>query len=399
MKYDFLKVKEAILFNTQEVLPGDQNQLDQELEFLVNEANKSGEEIKHYIGFEISGKIHLGTGFCTALKIKKLQEAGIRCQIFLANYHTWLNEKLDGKKETISEIQKVYFQPVFEEVCKLVDCDSTKLDFINGEDLYKHTNDRGMTYLDFMMKVAKNLTLSRVSKSITVTGKKEGEAVSFGILCYPVMQVADAFFMQSHIVHAGMDQRKCHVLMREVAKDMDEEFELKINNQKIKPIVVHHNLLLSFGINSSDVEKRMSTENEDELKMSKSKPNSAIWVHDSVEEITSKINQAYCPMPNKDMDILQNMEVQKFNPILVLCKYLIFPADLILEVSRPEKFGGDKKYHNYQELENDYLESRLHPMDFKNSVAMCLIDWLRPVRDYIDNNPSGLQRLVEIQSK
>jgi tyrosyl-tRNA synthetase len=120
------------------------------------------------------------------------------------------------------------------------------------------------------------------------------------------MQVADAFFLQAHIVHAGIDQRKCHVLMREVALNMDEGFGLKIGEQNIKPIATHHKLLLSLGVSSSDVQKRMSTEITEELKMSKSKPDSAIWVHDSKEEIDRKLKKAYCPMMDKDLNDQEN---------------------------------------------------------------------------------------------
>ncbi|NJS40937.1 hypothetical protein HC766_00895 [Candidatus Gracilibacteria bacterium] len=106
MLYSLAKLKEAILFNTVEVLPTNNNQLDEELELLISKANSSGELIKHYIGFEISGKIHIGTGIMSALKIKKLQDAGVHCTIFLADYHTFLNEKLDGKIETIRKVSK-----------------------------------------------------------------------------------------------------------------------------------------------------------------------------------------------------------------------------------------------------------------------------------------------------
>ena len=396
MIYDFAKLKEAILFNTVEILPTEEKQLDEELQVLVDEANKSGQPIRHYIGFEISGQIHIGTGIVTALKIKKLQEAGVRCSIWFANYHTWLNNKLDGKMETIKQVKNDYFKPVFVECCKILDCNVDLIDFLDAdEEYFKRENSR--SYWDYMMKVAKNLTLSRVTKSVTVTGKQAGEGVEFGILCYPVMQVADAFYLQSHLVHAGLDQRKCHVLMREVAGSLDEGFELKIGDRNIKPIAIHHRLLLSLGISANDVQKRMTTEISEELKMSKSKPDSAIWVHDSKDEIDRKMKKAYCPMPKPEQSIEEMVDEQNYNPILNWSKNLIYPAGLSISVSRPEKFGGDKTYVSYSDLEQDYFAGNLHPLDLKSGVAKTLADWFAPIREYTEANPNGLELVKNVK--
>jgi tyrosyl-tRNA synthetase len=396
MTYDVAKLKEAILFNTVEILPTEEKQLDEELEVLVSEANKSGQPIRHYIGFEISGQIHIGTGIVTALKIKKLQEAGVRCTIWFANYHTWLNNKLDGKMETIKRVRSDYFKPVFVECCKVLGCDVDQIDFLDADEEYFQRKN-GVSYWDYMMKVAKNLTLSRVTKSVTVTGKQAGESVEFGILCYPVMQVADAFFLQAHLVHAGLDQRKCHVLMREVASSLDEGFGLKIGDQTIKPIAIHHRLLLSLGISANDVQKRMTTEISEELKMSKSKPDSAIWVHDSKDEIDRKMKKAYCPMPKPEQTGQEIADEQNYNPILNWSKNLIYPAGKSIFVSRPEKFGGDKTYVSYSELEADYFAGSLHPLDLKSGVAKTLADWFAPIREYTEANPKGLELVKSVK--
>ncbi|MDP3794611.1 MAG: tyrosine--tRNA ligase, partial [bacterium] len=49
----------------------------------------SEHELKHYIGLEISGKIHLGTGLVSMGKIKDFMDAGITTTIFLADWHTF----------------------------------------------------------------------------------------------------------------------------------------------------------------------------------------------------------------------------------------------------------------------------------------------------------------------
>ena len=398
-QYDFETVKAAILFNTVEVIPSNHDDLDKEIKYLIDNANNSGELIRHYIGFEISGQIHIGTGLMTALKIKALQSAGIKCSIYLANYHTWLNKKLDGKMETIIAVKKQYFEPVFMKTCQIAGCDIDLIDFVGAEKLYYSKLGNNYQFLDYMLKVAQNLTLARVSKSITVTGKKESETVQFALLNYPVMQVADAFFMQIHLVHAGIDQRKCHVLMREVAYNMDEGFGLNIGQKIIKPIAMHHALLLSLGVDSVSVSKRITADiDDDSLKMSKSKPDSAVWVHDDLTEIQRKLKKAYCPMV-KDGQTIEEIEAeQKFNPILNWCENLIFKADKVIVILRPEKFGGNTVYNNFDSLKKDYYENKLHPIDLKNGVANCLASWFEPVLEFTQNEgKQGLELVKNIK--
>jgi tyrosyl-tRNA synthetase len=398
--YDFEAVKAAILFNTVEVIPSNPEELDKEIHFLVDNANNSKQLIRHYIGFEISGQIHIGTGMMTALKVKALQSAGIKCSIYLANYHTWLNKKLDGKMETITAVKDQYFEPVFKKTCEVTGCDVDLIDFIGAENLYYSRVKNGYQFLDYMLKAAQNLTLARVSKSITVTGKKEGETVQFALLNYPVMQIADAYFMQTHLVHAGIDQRKCHVLMREVANGMDEGFDLRIDNKAIKPIAMHHVLLLSLGVDPASVSKRITTDiDDDSLKMSKSKPDSAVWVHDDIVEIQRKLKKAYCPMVKDGQSIEEIEEEQKFNPILNWCENLVFKADKSVQIVRPEKFGGNVEYKTFETLKQDYYSNKLHPMDLKDAVARCLATWFEPILHFTNNQGKAGLELVKSAKK
>lgn len=403
MTYDFQTLKEAILFNSKEVLPTDEAQLDKEIRFLVDNANQSEQPIRHYIGFEISGQIHIGTGIAASLKIKKLQEADVVCSIWLADYHTWLNNKLDGTIETARKVAKLYFGPVMRECLRLVGGDTEKLEILHAEEVYNSWKVNNQSFWDFDLNVCKELTLSRVLKSVSIMGKTAGEDVTFGTLRYPALQTADAYFMQTHLVHAGMDQRKCHVLMREIAYKLGENYQLKIGGKSIKPIAIHHNLLLGL-----DTPTRVSTNttvtitNETDTsveieevftasKMSKSKPDSAIWVHDSTEEIARKLKKAYCPIVDPNLDEAGNRTIQNQNPILDWCKNMIYPAGQIVSVNRSEKFGGNKTFASYNELESDYFAGNLHPLDLKNGVAQTLGKWFTPIREFVETHPDGLE--------
>jgi len=50
-------------------------------------------------------------------------------------------------------------------------------------------------------------------------------------------------------------------------------------------------------------------------------------------------------------------------------------------VERPEKFGGDIKYKNYEDIEKDFKSKKLHPLDLKNAVAKELNLLLKKFRD------------------
>jgi tyrosyl-tRNA synthetase len=391
MKYNLLELKKALLKNSQEVIPSDQKQLEAELEILIQNAHQSGQKIRHYIGFEISGKVHIGTGIASALKIKKLTDCGVECYIWLADYHTWINNKLDGKLETARKIARQYFAPVMLKCMEVVGCNMDLIKILYAQEEYEKKKNNH-TFFDFDLIIAKNLTLSRVLKSISIAGKKDGEGVEFATLRYPAMQVADAFFLGAHIVHAGMDQRKAHVLMREVSSRLENDYALKIANKRIPPIAVHHELLLSLSKpKEAGGQERMRDELYEDNKMSKSKPDSAVFVHDLESEIKRKIKNAYCPMIDKNLSNEENQKIQVFNPLLDWSKKMIFPGGQVIQVNRPEKFGGNIKFENYQDLEKSYFEGKLHPMDLKNGVAQTLINWFAPICTFVQENPQILE--------
>lgn len=339
-----------------------------------------GEHINHYIGFEISGILHLGSGLMTGLVIRELQKLGIETRIWLADWHTWINNKLGGDHELIKRVALEYFMPAMKISCEIAGADPDKILPFFGTELY-HNNDR---YWQTMIEVSKNLTLSRVMKSTTILGRQESENMNFALLVYPPMQVADIFEMGNHIAHAGMDQRKCHVIAIEVAD------KLKVNPLRdgagdvMKPIAIHHHLVMGLqkpaNTPSADADK---VEVTTAMKMSKSIPGSAVFIHDTPEEIQDKIRKAYAPE-----------KAVEFNPILDWTKHLLFPIVGEVTVEREERFGGSFTAKSYQEIEDRYASGDLFPLDLKNTVAKYLIDILAPARERFSDKDS--QELISL---
>ncbi len=340
---------------------------------------KNNETIRHYIGFEISGKIHLGTGLMSMLKIKDLIDAGADCKIFLADWHSWINDKLGGNPEIIKKIAVGYFKEGMKASLLCLGGNPRKLDFVLGSKLY-HNND---LYWATFVEVSKNISLSRIQRSITILGRKEGDSVDFAKLLYPPMQVADIFVQHINLAHAGMDQRKAHVVAREVANKISFSPILNRNGKQIKPMALHHPLILGLGkpekwpIRKEDLQDVFSS-----MKMSKSKPDTCIFVHDSPEEIRRKINKSFCPERETF-----------FNPMIDWSEKLIFPIKNKIEIKRDKKFGGNKIYHSIEELKKDYSEGKLHPSDLKNAVSDSLTEILKPAREHFAKR--GPKRMLQ----
>lgn len=347
---------------------------EKDLEFFLSKNVK----LKHYIGFEISGKIHLGTGLMAMQKVKDLADAGVECTIFLADWHTWINEKLGGAPlDVIKKVAVGYFQEGLSIAYKCLGGNPKDLHFVLGTDLY-HNND---AYWQTVIDVSKHITLSRALRSITILGRQEGGDVPFAQLIYPSMQVADIFIQQVHIAHAGLDQRKAHVIARDVAEKVTVS-PLKIGDTTVKPIALHHHLLL--GLQKPSIwpipEDGSNQELFESMKMSKSKPDSAIFIHDSKDEIRRKVNKAFC----SEKEVV-------YNPILDWTKSLIFSRESEVTIKREEKYGGNVRFLSYEELEGEYQKGNLFPADLKNFVAEYLITILKPVRDhFVSGDPKEM---------
>lgn len=366
-----------IVRNLEEVLTED------ELKELIS----SGTPLKHYIGFEISGKVHLGQGLLVMQFIKQFQEAGIEVTIFLADWHTWLNKKLDGTLETAKRLGRDYFEEALKAAAFCVGADPDKIKFILGSELYEQN---GQEYWTTVVRVSKATTLARMLRSTTIMGRKETEISDAAMLIYPAMQAADIFIMNLDIIHAGTDQRNVQVIARDVSRDLEKK----------KPVALHHHLLLGIGKQDPEATKKLK-ENQtlpaeerlalmESLKMSKSKPETAVFIDEEPDEIRRKVANAFCP----------EGEV-KLNPILDWCKYLVFFDEGSLAISRKEEYGGDITYTSYEDLEKDFADKKLHPQDLKTAVAEWLVKTLEPARKYFEDpqRKAALEEIEKLTSK
>jgi tyrosyl-tRNA synthetase len=116
--------------------------------------------------------------------------------------------------------------------------------------------------------------------------------------------------------------------------------------------------------------------------MSKSDPNSGVFINDSDDEIKSKIKKAWCEEGNTDN-----------NPLLEITKNVIFHEFNEISVERPEKFGGNVTYSDSSQLELDFSQKKLHPSDLKQTVSNYLIKIISPIREKLTINEELLESI------
>jgi tyrosyl-tRNA synthetase len=320
-----------------------------------------------YNGWEPSGLAHLGTGVICAYKMKDFAEAGLRFKAFLATWHGWLNNKLGGDLTLIRKAADL-----FKHSWLALGVPGDKVEFIYSDELY---ND--ISYWEKTVTISKNLTIARTTRTLEIAGRQETEAHYVSDYLYTPMQVADIFHMNVKICQLGMDQRKANMVAREIGE--------KISCWK--PVCVHHHLLQ--GLEKPKIwpiPEGQEREAVASAKMSKSKPETCIFIYDSPAEIKQKMFKAFCPE-----------RTIKFNPVLDICKYIIFRERAVFIIERPARFGGNAEFQSYQELESTFAEGKLHPQDLKNGVATEIAEILEPVRRYFQVNNEAKECLEAVR--
>jgi len=308
---------ELIRRNTEEIISLD----------ALKELLRKKKQPRVYCGYEPSGPMHLGH-FVTIIKLMDLEKAGFKVVILLADIHALLNRK-GSEQEIRKEVEN------WKKTIKAI---GIKAEVVLGSD-FEFTKE----YQLDVMKLAQGSTIQRGLRSMQEIARDVQNA-TISQLWYPLMQVTDIKHLKLDAALGGMEQRKVHM----IGKDMEKILEHKF-------IAIHTPLITSLKGPGE--------------KMSKSLVGSGISITDSHEEIKKTIEKAYCP--GKEI---------KDNPILQIAKLILFPKFEKLEIKRPEKFGGNTSFENYEKLEKDYFSGKLHPLDLKNTVTEYLERIIAPIR-------------------
>ncbi len=319
---------ELITRHTEEVVT------EEELADLLDDDSPSA-----YIGYAPTGEMHIGH-FTTMRKLADFLNAGLEVTVLIADLHAHLDDEkspfdlLDARSE--------YYREAIEGMIEAAGADPDDVTFVRGTD-YQLDED----YTLEMYRMAAETTIARTQRAASEV-VRESESPNLGGLIYPLMQSLDVKALDADIAYGGIDQRGIYMLSREILPDHGGE----------SPVCLFAPLLsgLSGG------------------KMSASDETSKVNLTDSPEEVAEKINDAYCPMG----------EVEG-NGVLEYVHHLVFPVleergeDFVVE--RPEQYGGDLVYADYDSLEADFVSEELHPADLKSAAGEYVSEVIDPVRE------------------
>lgn len=325
---------EIVKRNTQEILT------DDDLRKLLSTKNSPCS----YHGTAPTGPYHLGY-LIPLSKLFDFTKAGIKNKVLLANVHAALDD-LKAPWEKTDEIAK-YYKKCIELSFPWED----KPEFVFGTE-FELTKE----YQTDLLKLSTLTTVSRATRAASEVTRMKNPKVSE--LIYPIMQALDEEYLKVDIQLGGIDQRHIFAYAREYLPIIKYKQRVEI----MTPLIVS---LKGPGV-----------------KMSASIPESSIKVYESEESIKNKIKNSYCPVGDS-----------KDNPVLQLIQHIVFPVNESLKIERDKKFGGDLIFKNYKELEKEFTDKKLHPMDLKNSLAKELIEIFKKPRKYFDGKQDMLKSM------
>ena len=313
--------------NTQEIITED------ELKQLLKEKKHP----KAYIGLATTGKIHIGY-FIPMIKVGDFLKADFKFTILLADIHA----HLDDQKAPFELLDKrvKYYKEIISAMVSSLGIDTKNLEFKKGSDFELEKN-----YTLDMYRLAALNTFDRCKRAAAGV-VRFGENPKLSGFIYPILQTLDEQYMDMDVQYGGIDQRKILAFARENLPRLGYKARVEVMTPMLP------------GLHGS--------------KMSASDESSKIDLLDSEETVKRKIQKAHCPVSIED------------NGVLAFLKYVIMVNKKDnkekLTIERPEKFGGNIVYNNYEALEKDYLQGKIHPMDLKNAVSEEANKLLEPIR-------------------
>ena len=320
--------------------------------------------IRCYVGFEPSGKAHIGWKVLS-LQLKRMLDAEINVLIFLADWHAWINDKFNGNMADI-QLTANYMKDTFR---ALLDYPPEgdgpgELRFSWASTLM----DSG-DYWARVLRCSKGATLAMVRKTFTIMGRDEASSDhDLSKFFYPAMQASDIFELEIDIAIGGMDQRKAHMFMRDVASKYGWK----------KATYLHTPIISSLKSSGSRMESF-------DHKMSKSDPSGAILIHDNVKSLRKKMQKhAYLDPDDEN------------SPIYELAEHIVLPEFGEILVTPNPKFGQPSTWQTLEGFKNAVKSGELHPLDAKLGVADGISRGLNTVAEHFAKKPELLERVNEI---
>lgn len=321
-------------------------------------------EVRCYDGFEPSGRMHIAQGIFKAINVNKCTAAGCKFVFWVADWFALMNDKMGGELAKIRTVGQYLV-----EVWTAAGMDMTNVEFRwSSDDINAHASE----YWKRVIDIGRRNTLARIKKCCQIMGRTEGTLTAAQVL-YPLMQCSDIFHLKADVCQLGLDQRKVNMLAREYCDSV---------GRKLKPVILSHHMM-------SGLIKGMG-------KMSKSNPDSAIFMEDSAEDVARKITAAYCPkVAQKESQVTEDgalVATDELNPVLdyVQCTAFAVPDGT---------FSADGRvFNSYSDVETEFVNGTLSETALKQGLVDHINRLLQPVRDHFASSPEAAKLLEDVRS-
>jgi tyrosyl-tRNA synthetase len=217
-------------------------------------------------------------------------------------------------------------------------------------------------YWERVLRCSKNMSLSRVRRTFSIMGRDEDSSDhDLAAFYYPALQAADIFELEIDIAFGGMDQRKAHMYMREVADKYDWTKATCIHTPMMSGLKGPGGRMDSF-----------------DHKMSKSDPGNAILLDDDPDTLRAKMRKAFLEVGNPDSAVFE------------IAQYIVLPKLDSIAVTPDPKFGEPSNWDDLQSFVDAVSDGSIHPLDAKMAVADGLSEVLAPVSQHFSQKPELL---------
>mmetsp|Transcript_699 Transcript_699/g.1306 ORF Transcript_699/g.1306 Transcript_699/m.1306 type:complete len:837 (-) Transcript_699:91-2601(-) len=363
-----------------------------------------GPDIRLYDGFEPSGRMHIAQGVYKSINVNKCTAEGTNATFcfWVADWFALMNDKMGGDLDKIIVVGQYLI-----EVWKAAGMDLSHVEFRWASD---EITGQAHVYWPLVLDVARRFNVTRIKKCCQIMGRLEGSLTAAQVL-YPLMQCSDVFFLKADVCQLGVDQRKVNMLAREYCD---------ASKKKFKPVILSHHML--YGLKKG------------QEKMSKSDPDSAIFMEDTKEDVERKISNAFCPTKedaerekleqereseseskseSESLTQLRDKEHDREdagkesmhltaddlkNPILDYIQHIIMsPTDATFTCANANNPAG-QTYLQFDQVKQDFLDGLITPDQLKRALIDALNQLLQPVRDHFANDETAKGLFEKVQS-
>lgn len=336
------------------------------VECLLNKTSMAGDgTIRCYVGFEPSGKAHIGWKILS-LQLRRMLDAKANVLIFLADWHAWVNDKFNGVMDDIQTTAR-YMEETFRALLGHPEEGDGpgQLRFLWASELMNNGD-----YWARVLRCSKGATLAMVRKTFTIMGRDEASSDhDLSKFYYPAMQASDIFELEIDVALGGMDQRKAHMFMR----DMASKWGWK------KATCIHTPILSSLKASGVRMESF-------DHKMSKSDPSGAILLHDQAKALRKKM-QKHAYLDPTD----------PHSPVYELAEHVVFPEWGEIVVTPNPKFGEPSTWTDLEAFKTAVSDGTIHPLDAKLGVADGISRGLAGVADHFEQHPDTLEAVSNLR--